>query len=74
MLQNWAWTYLSCTSPKGPIDNPYAPGFSAGGSSSGCAALIASGKADLAVGGDQTGSLRVVRIQPIMSNEPTLRA
>ncbi|KAL6069807.1 Asp-tRNA(Asn)/Glu-tRNA(Gln) amidotransferase GatCAB subunit A [Balamuthia mandrillaris] len=33
--------------------------YSAGGSSSGCAALVAAGEVDMAIGGDQGGSIRI---------------
>jgi amidase len=49
----------SHTAATGPVLNPRAPGRSAGGSSSGSAALIAAGEVDLALGGDQGGSIRV---------------
>src|SRR6266511_5416419 len=49
----------SHTSRYGPIRNPHHPEFSAGGSSGGSAALVASGGADLAIGGDQGGSIRM---------------
>ena len=39
--------------------NPWDPSRSAGGSSSGSAALVAAGAADLALGGDQGGSVRI---------------
>lgn len=42
------------------MHNPYAPGYSAGGSSSGCAVLVARGEVDMAIGGDQGGSIRLV--------------
>jgi len=42
-----------------PVRNPYDPARSAGGSSSGSAALVASGAVDMAVGGDQGGSVRI---------------
>ncbi|KUJ78483.1 amidase [Ruegeria profundi] len=42
-----------------PVHNPHLHGFSAGGSSSGSAALLACGEIDLAIGGDQGGSIRV---------------
>lgn len=48
----------SHTSDTGPVRNPYDPERSSGGSSSGCAALLASGEVDLAIGGDQGGSIR----------------
>ncbi|RYL92519.1 amidase [Sporolactobacillus sp. THM7-4] len=49
----------SFTSDTGPVMNPYNPLFSAGGSSSGSAALVASGQVDMAIGCDQTGSIRM---------------
>lgn len=49
----------SCTSQPEPVDNPVAPGRSAGGSSSGSAALLARGEVDLALGADQGGSIRI---------------
>ncbi|AZO87104.1 amidase [Stutzerimonas stutzeri] len=49
----------SHTSDPAPVHNPYRHGFAAGGSSSGSAALVAAGVVDLAVGGDQGGSIRI---------------
>jgi amidase len=49
----------SHTSKTGPVRNPWNPAKSAGGSSSGSAALVAAGQADLALGGDQGGSVRI---------------
>src|SRR5216683_6361239 len=49
----------SHTSSTGPVQNPRKPGFSAGGSSSGSAALVAAGEVDMAIGGDQAGSIRI---------------
>ena len=49
----------SHTAATGPVLNPRAPGRSAGGSSSGSAVLVATGEADLAIGGDQGGSIRM---------------
>ena len=49
----------SHTSARGPVINPRKPGHSAGGSSSGSAALLAAGEVDLAIGGDQGGSIRI---------------
>lgn len=48
----------SHTGAQGPVHNPHMRGHSAGGSSSGNAALVAAGQVDLAVGGDQGGSIR----------------
>ncbi len=49
----------SHTSATGPVRNPWDYSRSAGGSSSGSAALVAAHHADLAVGGDQGGSIRI---------------
>ncbi|KAL4778729.1 putative amidase [Aspergillus varians] len=63
---------ISCTSATGPVHNPWKHGYTSGGSSSGCGSLMgmnavdpahrdaALGKrADLAIGGDQGGSIRI---------------
>jgi amidase len=49
----------SHTSTTGPVHNPRKRGYTAGGSSSGSAALIAAGEVELAIGGDQAGSIRI---------------
>jgi amidase len=49
----------SHTSRTGPVRNPWDRERSAGGSSSGSAALVAAGHADMALGGDQGGSVRI---------------
>lgn len=49
----------SHTSDPGPVHNPWRMGYSAGGSSSGSAALVAAGEVDMAIGGDQGGSIRI---------------
>jgi amidase len=49
----------SFTSQPRPVHNPWDPSRNAGGSSSGSAALVAAGIVDLAVGGDQGGSVRI---------------
>ncbi|NTJ11680.1 amidase [Rhizobium lusitanum] len=49
----------SHTSQPEPVHNPWRHGYSAGGSSSGCGALVAAGEADMAIGGDQGGSIRI---------------
>jgi len=49
----------SHTSRSGPVRNPWDRSRSAGGSSSGSAALVAAGHADMALGGDQGGSVRI---------------
>ena len=49
----------SHTSDTGPVRNPVSLRHSAGGSSSGSAALVAAGEVDMAIGGDQGGSIRI---------------
>ena len=49
----------SHTGAAGPVHNPLRMGHSAGGSSSGSAALVAAGEVDMALGGDQGGSIRI---------------
>lgn len=49
----------SHTCANGPVHNPHRRGYTSGGSSSGCAALVAAGEVDMAIGGDQAGSVRV---------------
>jgi amidase len=49
----------SHTSRTGPVHNPWDRSRSAGGSSSGSAALVAARHADMALGGDQGGSVRI---------------
>ena len=49
----------SSTSATGAVHNPHRPGYSAGGSSSGSAALVAAGEVEMALGGDQAGSIRI---------------
>lgn len=49
----------SHTAATGPVLNPHDTTRSTGGSSSGCAALVAAGEVDMAIGGDQGGSIRM---------------
>src|SRR5918911_3225465 len=49
----------SHTSHTGPVLNPHDHSRMAGGSSSGSGALVAAGDCDVAMGGDQGGSIRV---------------
>jgi amidase len=49
----------SHTSDNGPVKNPYDSSRSTGGSSSGSGALVATGAVDMAIGGDQGGSIRI---------------
>ncbi|MGH9823499.1 MAG: amidase, partial [Blastocatellia bacterium] len=59
VCENFCFSGGSHTSDGGPVRNPHNPGHSTGGSSSGCAALLATGAVDMAVGGDQGGSIRL---------------
>ncbi len=49
----------SHTSATGPVHNPFKRGYMAGGSSSGSAVLVATGDVDMAIAGDQGGSIRI---------------
>jgi amidase len=49
----------SFTSQPAAVRNPWDVARNAGGSSSGSGALVASGEVDLALGGDQGGSIRI---------------
>jgi amidase len=49
----------SHTADTGPVRNPHNLEHSSGGSSSGSAVLVATGEADMAIGGDQSGSIRL---------------
>jgi len=49
----------SHTSKPAPIKNPHRPTHSAGGSSGGSAAALAAGDCEMALGGDQGGSIRM---------------
>ena len=49
----------SHTNSTGPVHNPYRMGYISGGSSSGCGALVGGGEVEMAIGGDQGGSIRI---------------
>ncbi len=49
----------SHTNATGHCHNPHKMGYSAGGSSSGSGALVGGGLVDMAIGGDQAGSIRM---------------
>jgi len=49
----------SHTADTGPVRNPHDLSRSTGGSSSGSGALVAAGEVDMAIGGDQGGSIRI---------------
>jgi len=49
----------SHTTDNGPVLNPHDHSRTTGGSSAGSAALVAAGEVDMAIGGDQGGSIRI---------------
>ena len=57
--ENFCLSGGSHTNAAGPVHNPWKRGYMAGGSSSGSAALVAAGEVDMAIGGDQGGSVRI---------------
>lgn len=57
--ENYCISGGSHTGAKGAVHNPYKMGYSAGGSSSGSGVTVALGEADMAIGGDQGGSIRM---------------
>ncbi|NDW44570.1 amidase [Ruegeria sp. PrR005] len=57
--ENFCLSGGSHTNAKGPVHNPWKRGYMAGGSSSGSAALVAAGEVDMAIAGDQGGSIRI---------------
>lgn len=59
VCENLSTGAASFSAASGPVDNPYAKGYSAGGSSSGTANLVAKGEVDLGIGADQGGSIRI---------------
>lgn len=59
VCENLCHSGTSHSAATGVVHNPHAYGYSSGGSSSGCGALVASGAVDMAIGADQGGSIRV---------------
>jgi amidase len=59
VCEDLCFSGASFTSQPGPVRNPWDETRNAGGSSSGSAALVAIGEVDLALGGDQGGSVRI---------------
>ncbi|MBL8576508.1 MAG: amidase [Mesorhizobium sp.] len=58
VCEDLCYSGSSFTSATGPVLNPYDAKRSAGGSTSGCGALLASDQADIALGTDLGGSVR----------------
>jgi amidase len=59
VCEDLCFSGASHTSVTGPVGNPWDPSRTAGGSSSGSAALVAAGEVEVATGGDQGGSVRI---------------
>ena len=59
VCENLCFSGGSHTNATGPVSNPYDPAYTTGGSSCGSAALVALGEVDMAIGGDQGGSIRM---------------
>lgn len=59
VCEHFCFSGSSYLTDLGPVRNPHDPKRSAGGSSSGSAALLVGGAVDLATGGDQGGSIRI---------------
>lgn len=59
VCENMCHSATSHSAGTGIVENPFAKGYSAGGSSSGSGVLVALGEVDGAVGADQGGSIRV---------------
>ena len=57
--ENFCLSGGSHTCAAGPVHNSHMMGYSAGGSSSGSAVLVSLGEVDMALGGDQGGSIRM---------------
>lgn len=58
ICEDLCYSGSSFTSTTGPVLNPYDPTRAAGGSTSGCGALLATGQADIGLGTDLGGSVR----------------
>ena len=58
VCENMSLCASSFSAATGPVENPYAVGYTTGGSSSGCGYLVGAEKVDAGIGGDQGGSIR----------------
>ena len=59
VCENLCFSGGSHTCATGPVRNPHDPSRTTGGSSSGSGALVAAGAVNMAIGGDQGGSIRM---------------
>jgi amidase len=58
VCENLSLCASSFSAATGPVENPYAEGYTTGGSSSGCGHLVGAQVVDVGIGGDQGGSIR----------------
>lgn len=71
-MEDMAFSGSGELSATGPVANPYDSEYLAGGSSSGSAAAVGSGDVDVAIGGDQAGSIRIpASWSGIVGHKPT---
>ncbi|GME27773.1 Amidase [Neofusicoccum parvum] len=59
VCENMCHSATSHSAATGVVENPFAKGYSSGGSSSGSGVLVALGEADMSIGADQGGSVRI---------------
>lgn len=59
VCENFCFSGGSHTSDGNPVYNPANKAYTSGGSSSGSGAVVAGGEVDMALGGDQGGSIRI---------------
>lgn len=72
VCEDLCFSGASHTAATGPVRNPWDLERTTGGSSSGSAALVASGAVDVAIGGDQGGSVRLpAAFTGIVGHKPT---
>ncbi len=72
VCENLCFSGASHTAATGSVRNPWDQARTTGGSSSGSAALVAAGAVDLAIGGDQGGSVRLpAAFTGIVGHKPT---
>jgi len=71
-MESFSFSSLSSISDFVTVENPAAPGRTAGGSSSGSGAAVAAGEVDIAIGTDQGGSVRMpASMCGIVGHKPT---